>query len=197
MITILNGKHDIMVTLENYVATTSSGEVFHIKSSSPVTKRWAVTMIGGARTYAFTRNSFLQNVVNLTYPLMDVFVSTISTYSCSVDSFSAVFLERDSTAWRYHHPEHTKEELGATDYKALTYDRFYTEQMGLLELIDDHTKENNFTYDYIFYTRPDIFYTIPLNIKKLERTLDKNNGTIFIPQCCTYNDGWCDRVAAA
>ena len=45
-------------------------------ASSFTNKRWAVMMIGGARTYAFTRDSFLRNIVSQTDPPMDVFVST-------------------------------------------------------------------------------------------------------------------------
>jgi len=170
--------------------STSSDKMVNKNSSLVAHKRWAVMMIGGARTYAFTRKSFIQNVVNQTNPPMDVFVSTSSTTSCSVDSFSSVLLELDSTAWRYHESiEH-----GNPDYQ--TRDRFYTEQMGVLKLIDDYSKQKNVTYDYIFYARPDLYYTVPFNIKKLEKTLDNNNGTIFSPECCAYG-GWCDRLAAA
>ena len=156
-------------------------------------KRWAVMMIGGARTYAFTRESFLRNVVNQTDPPMDVFVSTHSTNSCSVDWISAVLLEMDSRAWRY-------DELPSgisSDANVQTQDRFQREQGKLLQLIDDYAEQTNITYDYILYARPDLHYTRPMNIAKLEKTFEENgNGTIFSPVCCQWF-GWCDQLSAA
>ena len=57
-------------------------------SATATNKRWAVMMIGGARTYACTRQSFLWNVVNQTNPPMDIIVSTVQN-SCSVDKLSS------------------------------------------------------------------------------------------------------------
>ena len=160
-------------------------------ASSFTNKRWAVMMIGGARTYAFTRDSFLRNIVSQTDPPMDVFVSTQSTNSCSVDWLSAVLLEVDSRAWRYH------DELPSIDVHVQTRDRFQREQGELLQLIDDYAEQTHITYDYIFYVRPDLHYTRPMNIAKLEKTFEENgNGTIFTPACCAYG-GWCDRLAVA
>jgi hypothetical protein len=162
-------------------------------ASSVANKRWAVMMIGGARTYAFTRESFLRNVVNQTDPPMDIFVSTSSTNSCSVDWISAVLLEMDSRAWRY-------DELPngiSPNVHVQTQDRFQREQSELLQLIDDYAEKINITYDYIFYARPDLHYTRPMNIAKLEKTFKENgNGTIFTPECCAWG-GWCDRLAVA
>ncbi len=71
------------------------------------------------------------------------------------------------------------------------------EPTELLQLIDDYAMGKNITYDYILYTRPDLLYTLPINVKKLETMLDENvNGTIFVPKCCDFF-GWCDRLAAA
>jgi hypothetical protein len=64
-------------------------------------------------------------------------------------------------------------------------------------LIDNYAKEKNITYDFILYTRPDLHYTRPMNIAKLETTFEENgNGTIFTPKCCAFG-GWCDRLAVA
>jgi hypothetical protein len=157
-------------------------------------KRWAVMMVGGARTYAFTRESFLRNVVNQADPPMDIFVSTHSNPSCSVDGLSAVLLEMDSTAWLY------REMPSGLDEYQQTVDRFQGDQMGLLQLIDNYVEGEDISYDYILFTRPDLHYTVPINIKKLETIFDEggDNGTIFTPECCGQGDeGWCDRLAAA
>ena len=160
-------------------------------SATATNKRWAVMMIGGARTYACTRQSFLWNVVNQTNPPMDIIVSTVQN-SCSVDKLSSVLLEMDSKALRYHD---ILEPI--LDNRAQTLDRFQQEQGKLLQLIDNYAKEKNITYDFILYTRPDLHYTRPMNIAKLETTFEENgNGTIFTPKCCAFG-GWCDRLAVA
>ena len=160
-------------------------------SATATNKRWAVMMIGGARTYACTRQSFLWNVVNQTNPPMDIIVSTVQN-SCSVDKLSSVLLEMDSKAWRYHD---ILEPI--LDNRAQTLDRFQQEQGKLLQLIDNYAEEKNITYDFILYSRPDLHYTRPMNIAKLETTFEENgNGTIFTPKCCAFG-GWCDRLAVA
>jgi hypothetical protein len=170
--------HVIMFPIKTYKLDSYifGGHAIDAASSATATnKRWAVMMIGGARTYAFTRQSFLWNVVNQTDPPMDIFVSTQNTNSCSVDKLSSVLLEMDSKAWRYH--DHY-----ILDFRAQTLDRFQHEQGKLLQLIDNYAEEKNITYDFILYSRPDLHYTRPMNIAKLETTFEENgNGTIFTP----------------
>eukprot|EP00984_Skeletonema_dohrnii_P009953 scaffold3836_cov87-Skeletonema_dohrnii-CCMP3373.AAC.2 len=86
-------------------------------------KRWAVMMIGSARTYAFARSSFIKNVLNQTDPPMAM-----------DDSLKRIVLR-------------TQGELKKTR------DRFLDEQNALLQLIENYSKEHDITYDYIFYTR--------------------------------------------
>jgi 3-methyladenine DNA glycosylase Mpg len=103
---VFSSLHVIMFVIKTYKLDSYifGGHAIDAASSSATAtnKRWAVMMIGGARTYAFTHQSFLWNVVNQTDPPMDVFVSTQYTNSCSVDKLSSVLLEMDSKAWRYH-----------------------------------------------------------------------------------------------
>ena len=171
-------------------APVEGGELIGAASSF-MNKQWAVMMIGGARTYAFTCNLFLRNAISQTDPPMYVFVSTQSTNLCSVDWLSAVLLEADSRAWRYH------DELPSIDVHVQTRDRFQREQVELLQLIDDYTKQTRITYNYIFYARPNLHYTRPMSIAKLEKTFEENgNGSIFTPVCCAYG-GWFDQLAVA
>jgi hypothetical protein len=168
-------------------------------------KRWAVMMIGGARTYAYTQDSFTQNVVNQAYPPMDVFVSSHFNNLSRAEILSFNLLVDDSTEYQEYTPTITSDGLN-TSFKRLswditqTQDRFLSEQMALLQIIDDYSKYRNITYDFIFYTRPDLLFTYPVNIKKLEEILGKNSAagksTIFSPDCCAWS-GWCDRVGAA
>jgi hypothetical protein len=57
--------------------------------------------------------------------------------------------------------------------------------MALLQIIDDYSKYQNITYDFIFYTRLDVLFTLPINIRKLEKILGQNSAagksTIFLP----------------
>ena len=62
-----------------------------------IKKRWAIMMIGGARTYAFTRESFHRHVVHQTEPPMDLFVSTAFSNNNLFGGLSSRLLEMDST----------------------------------------------------------------------------------------------------
>jgi hypothetical protein len=162
-----------------------------------IKKRWAIMMIGGARTYAFTRESFLRHVVHQTEPPMDLFVSTAFSNNNLFGGLSSRLLEMDSTKFRYDE-EYT---IPGTDEIARTQDRFQREQGGLLQMIDEYAMEQSITYDYIFYTRPDIYYEVPFNISHMELLFEEHSNlggqrTIFIPSCCNFR-GWCDRLAAA
>eukprot|EP00985_Skeletonema_marinoi_P003223 scaffold1347_cov92-Skeletonema_marinoi.AAC.5 len=119
-------------------------------------KRWAVMMIGSARTYAFARSSFIKNVLNQTDPpmAMDVFTSTqsMNNSSCSIEKHSLGLLEKDSTAVRFNQVNFTVQKGTQGELKK-TRDRFLDEQNALLQLIENYSKEHDITYDYIFYTR--------------------------------------------
>ena len=169
----------------------SKGDTPYLQSA-PGGKRWAVMMIGAARSYAFARSSFIENVLHQTDPPMDVFTSTllVDTSSCFLEQHSLELLKKDSTAVRFHQVKKIKSR------EKQTLDRFVNEQSALLQLIEDYSKDHNITYDYIFYTRPDLYYTIPFNIKEVERTLEGRMSTLFSPECCKFA-GWCDRLAAA
>lgn len=135
---------------------------------------------------------------------MDVFTSTESSMvnsSCPIEVHSLELLKRDSTAIRFHQgigkllerrdaPRPKEEEIQKTQ------DRFLNEQNSLLKLMEEYSKHHGITYDYIFYTRPDLYYTTPFNISTIERAIDRNMSTIFSPKCCAFA-GWCDRLAAA
>jgi len=162
-------------------------------------KRWAVMMIGSARTYAFARSSFIKNVLNQTDPpmAMDVFTSTqsMNNSSCSIEKHSLGLLEKDSTAVRFNQVNFTVQKGTQGELKK-TRDRFLDEQNALLQLIENYSKEHDITYDYIFYTRPDLHYTTPFNILAMERAIKGNKSTIFSPGCCKFA-GWCDRLGAS
>jgi hypothetical protein len=64
-------------------------------------KRWAVMLIGGARVYAFTHESFLGNVVNQTDPPMDVFSSTSFGNASLLSALSSELMNMESTDWRF------------------------------------------------------------------------------------------------
>ena len=106
-------------------------------------KRWAVLMVGSARTYTFSRLSFIKNVVNQTDPPMDVFTSTEYIYDsspCHIEKHSLDLLEKDSTAMRFHEIHKVNDTL-ARSYKMeekATLDRFVFEQPALLQFaVDD------------------------------------------------------------
>lgn len=192
------------------------GTWFHISSSSRLMivenirvedaikkkhKRWAVLMVGSARTYTFSRLSFIKNVVNQTDPPMDVFTSTEYIYDsspCQIEKHSLDLLEKDSTAMRFHEIHKVNDTL-ARSYKMeekATLDRFVFEQPALLQLMTDYSKLYNITYDYIFFTRPDLYYTVPFNIQGIERAIEGNKSSIiFSPKCCRFF-GWCDKLGA-
>lgn len=169
---------------------------FHNSAPTKKSKRWAVMMIGAGRSYAFTRNTFLKKVVNQTHPPMDIFTYSYDVSdSCLVDGLSTYLLEQDSILF---HLDTSTPSYGRNDEHAITHDRFVRQQLELLQMIDDHSKAKNVTYDFIFYTRPDLYYTIPFNISGIEAKLEdkSNNSSLFSPQCCGFS-GWCDRLAAA
>ena len=157
-------------------------------------KRWAVLMIGAVRSYTFARSSLMQNVIYQTDPPMDIFSSTemVSNSSCHIEGLSLEHLEKDSSFLRFHSSWSNK----PMSYKEKLVDRFVTEQTALWQLMEDYSKANNITYDYILYARPDLYYTMPLNVKEVERRLDSGLVTFFSPKCCSYG-GWCDRIGAA
>lgn len=168
------------------------------RDERPKSKRWAIMMIGGARLYAFTRDSFLRNVVNQTDPPMDLFVSTSFSNVSLFSGLSGRLLEMDSTKFSFD--EHYN--VPIPDENGRTKDRFQREQVNVLQMIDDYAAEQNITYDYIFYARPDSYYEVPFNISNLEALLEEENSklkvnrSIFIPTCCNFF-GWCDRLAVA
>mmetsp|Transcript_14163 Transcript_14163/g.23678 ORF Transcript_14163/g.23678 Transcript_14163/m.23678 type:complete len:148 (-) Transcript_14163:570-1013(-) len=138
-------------------------------------------MIGSPRTYTFTRSSFIKHVLNQTDHSMDVFTSTqsMTNTSCSIEKHSLELLQKDSTLVRFHQSIVTvkKGMLGERRRQKKedilkTKDRFVNEQNALLQLMEDYSKEHGITYDYIFYTRPDLYYTVPFNIQEIERAID-------------------------
>lgn len=162
-------------------------------------KRWAVMMIGAGRSYMFTRNSFIQNVMMQADSPMDVFVFTRknSNSSCLVDLEAIRLLENDSTV--IHFDENFIE--GEHHNYVSTEDRFVRQHNEALQMIDSYAEQQKIKYHYIFYTRPDLYYTVPFNIKALEEKINNAtdsgiNGTIFSPTCCSWK-GWCDQLAAA
>jgi len=177
----------------------SYGMKAHLLKSNPTNKRWAVMMVGAGRTYMFTRNSFMQNVVKQSDPPMDVFVFTknITNSSCLVDLESMRLLELDSTA--IHFDENYLKEP-TDDQRQITEDRFVRQQTAAFQMIESYAEQHNINYDYIFYTRPDLYYTLPFKIEELEEKFNNVsggiNGTIFSPECCSWG-GWCDQLAAA
>ena len=181
---------------KNDAERLSSGHEIHMPRpplKSLTGKRWAVMMIGSARSYAFARSSFIENVLHQTDPPMDVFTSTLlmNASSCLIEIHLLKLLEKDSTVLRFHQMDDK-----AMSEHQKTQDRFINEQTALLTLIEDYSKDHGITYDYIFYTRPDHYYTIPFNIKGVERTLEGRTSALFSPRCCKYR-GWCDRLGAA
>ena len=189
----------MVVYLQQFLLKGSDGiKVNNPKNNDPTIKRWAVMMVGAGRSYLFTRNSFLQNVVKQTNPPMDLFVFTrkISNSSCLVDLESMRLLENDSTA--IHLDENYLE--GEHPIFKVTKDRFVRQHTETLQMIETFAEQQSINYDYVFYTRPDLYYTLPFNIKELEQKFENKadwiNGTLFSPQCCAW-DGWCDQIAAA
>jgi hypothetical protein len=145
-------------------------------------------MVGARRSYLFTRNSFIQNVVKQSDPPMDVFTFTkkITNSSCLAELESMRLLELDSTVC--HFDENYRE--GERQNAISTEDRFVRQHTEAFQLIESYAEQLNIDYDFIFYTRPDLFYTIPFNITELEKTLnnvtDRINGTLFSPECCSW-----------
>jgi hypothetical protein len=175
-------------------------KVYLLKTTGPTKKqKWAVMMVGAGRSYLFTRNSFMQNVVKQSEPPMDVFTFTkkITNSSCLADLESMRLLQLDSTVCRFD--ENYLE--GQLNYLQITEDRFVRQHTEAFQLIESYAEQQSIKYEYIFYTRPDLFYTIPFNITELEKKLNNVtdngiNGTLFSPECCSWA-GWCDQLAAA
>lgn len=156
-------------------------------------------MVGAARSYMLTRNSFMLNVVNQSNPPMDVFTFTpkITNPSCLADLESLHLLKMDSTVI---HLDESYVVMEGRDIWKVTEDRLIRQQNETLQMIDNYAAQNKINYDYIFFTRPDLYHTLPINIMELEDKLnnvtDGMNSTIFSPECCAYG-GWCDQLAAA
>jgi len=188
----------VLIVLFKTLLIGSDGiEEYHPKDV-PTKKRWAVMIAGAGRTYMLTRNSFLQNVVKQSNPPMDVFVFTknISNSSCLVELESMRLLEIDSTMI-YFDDNYLEGEISALKN---TEDRFVRQHTEAFQMIDDYAEQQNIKYEFVFFARPDIYYTLPFNIKELEKKFinvtDGINGTVFSPECCAWG-GWCDQLAAA
>lgn len=188
----------LIMCIRQILQIGSSGMAIHLFKTDQTRKRWAVMMVGAGRSYVFTRNSFMQNVVMQTDPPMDVFAFTenVTNSSCLINLESMRLLELDSTV-RYLDDKYL---AGQHQNSISTEDRFVRQHTGAFNLIESYAEQQNVRYDYIFYTRPDILYTIPFNITELEEKLnnvtDGMNGTIFSPECCAWG-AWCDQLAAA
>lgn len=167
-------------------------------TNDPTKKRWAVMLVGAPRSYMITRNSFLQNVVNQSDPPMDIFTLTpkISNPSCLADLESVRMLEMDSTVIHF---DENYVVLEGRDIWKVTEDRLVRQQNETFQMIDNYAGQKNINYDFIFYTRPDLYHTLPINIMELEEKFgnitEGINNTIFSPGCCAYS-GWCDQLAA-
>ncbi len=146
-----------------------------------------------------TRNSFMQNVVHQTNNTMDIFTFTnqVSDTSCLVESESVRLLEYDSAVIHF---DKTHLDLQGKNIWKISEDRLVRQHTEAFQMIDDYSKQTNIKYDFIFFTRPDLYYTVPFNIKEFEKKIfnstDGSNSTFFSPDCCGWG-GWCDQVAAA
>jgi hypothetical protein len=187
----------VCLEIKNSLLTSSVGITeYHPKVIALTKKKWAVMMIGAGRTYMLSRNSFIQNVVKQSYPPMDVFVFTknISDSSCLVDLESLRLLELDSTAIKI---DTNHLDLNGRNIWKISEDRLVRQHTESFQMIDDYAEKENISYEFIFFTRPDLYYTLPFNTIELENKFkDVTDGIIFSPQCCAWG-GWCDQVAAA
>lgn len=105
--------------------------------NDPTKKRWAVMMVGAARSYMLPRNSFLQNVVNQSNPPMDVFafIPKVSNPLCLADMESMRLLEMDSTLI---HLDESYIVLEGRDIWQVTEDRLVRQQNETLRMIDNY-----------------------------------------------------------
>lgn len=166
-------------------------EEIHPLNYSAKTK-WAVMMVGAPRSYMITRTSFMQNVVNQSYPPMDVFTFAprIANPSCRADLESLRLLETDSTVIHF---DENYLVLEGRDISNVTLDRLVRQQNETFQMIDNYATQQNINYEFIFYTRPDLYHTLPVNITALEEKLTNVTDAVFNPGCCTYG-GWCDQL---
>ncbi len=93
----------LLVSRQQFHPMGSDGMKVYLLKTGPTKKRWAVMMVGAGRSYLFTRNSFMQNVVKQLDPPMDVFTFTkkITNSSCLAELESMRLLELDSTVCRF------------------------------------------------------------------------------------------------
>lgn len=179
---------------------TVTTEIIEILGDAPTPtapKRWAVMMIGGARTYAMCRESFFENLAKQTDSQIDIFSYTFAgskEKDCPFDSLGLHHLDLDSTLMHLD----TNFTTHRNTSPAASYDRFVRQQGEHLDMIEEYAAKHNVKYDYIFYTRPDTIYTKPFNLTLLEQELDARRGDSgwWSPQCCRFG-GLCDRLAAA
>jgi STELLO glycosyltransferases len=168
------------------------------KVEAPVRKKkWAVLMIGGARTYAVCRESITKNVLLQTDPPMDMFTYSFhhQNQSCHLDNLGLDILDRDSKMIHY---DDAFVKYEATSREA-SYDRFVRQQVEHFQMLQQYQTKHNVTYDYVLYARPDLFFLEPFDFQAIEKILDepRTNGTyaMFSPACCRFR-GICDRIAA-
>lgn len=136
-----------------------------------MTKKIAVQMFGHLRTFEHTYKSFFENLINPNkedgYEI-DIFIHTWDK------------LEANAT---YHNLNIDLSNKTISDLDKLKISQIYLPKKILIEeqiyqhgasisldkvskLREEYEKENNIKYDYIIYTRPDIFFIKPLKINK-------------------------------
>lgn len=160
-------------------------------TSGKKSKEWAVVLIGGVRTYAFVRDSFLQHVVNAVDPGMDVAAYTFYDQNCAVEAFSMNNLARDCV---FIHIDNTTGGPGRSRNNKIrqTLDRF-RQQREAFNMLATFAKRKGLSYKYIVLTRPDLLYSQTLNTTAIEAELTKRpKNTVMIPTCCDF-EGYCDR----
>ena len=166
-------------------------------TTTPRPKRWAIMMMGGARTYAFARESFWKNFLGQTDLEYDIFSYSFfhsAADTCHIDTLGLHLWELDSTVMHI--------DDGFTKYpgtsKNASYDRFVRQQGQHWQVLETYAAaaHDDNVYDYVFYTRPDLIYTAPFNLTLLEHELQtRGPGQWFTPLCCKFK-GLCDRMAA-
>jgi hypothetical protein len=155
-------------------------------------KRWAVLLVGGARTYAFVRDSFLREIVNSPpgHP-MDVFAYTFYDNACKLHALSVDLLKEDSADFFVK-----ESQVLIEDRVAQTIER-YGQQNATFIMMQNYAERNHIKYDYVLLTRPDLLYNHMLNVTVIQQTLDAlGENALLIPHCCHFG-AYCDRFAIA
>jgi hypothetical protein len=164
------------------------------KSNEPSRQnaRWAVLLLGGPRTYAYARASFMRHVVQVVDPPMDIFSYTFYDKDCVVDAFSLNKLEEDSTRMILESEGFTAPEKSRGKQ---TRSR-YLQQAKAMRMVEKYAAQQNKTYEYVILTRPDLVYSHDLDVEAISESFNSRSreDSIMVPECCKFG-GICDRFS--